>query len=52
MLTAALEAGVSTFLFDAAANDAAQAWQSLARFRTLHLTTDGQLSDPESQQQA
>ena len=52
VLTAALEAGVSTFVFDAQARDTAQRWQSLARFRSLQLNDSGGLSDSATKDQA
>ncbi|KAK9805736.1 hypothetical protein WJX73_003580 [Symbiochloris irregularis] len=51
VLTAALEAGVDTFIFDSSVGKTAQAWQALARFRSLSLSADGVLKDDESQEQ-
>lgn len=47
VLTAALEAGVHTFVFDD--RSLAQSWQSLARFRTLQLDGRGGVVDAGTQ---
>lgn len=51
VLTASLEAGVDTFLFDPESASIANTWQSLARFRALSLDGEGAISNTSTDEQ-